>query len=171
VTTLAFLPPARAPQPFAARATCPGDRCIELVESEALHFSLGKVLRDVRNDTRQLAIGGKRNPLDLPMRVAPESHMAKHAPQVLPAGEFMAVDDDAVKLTVRFEPSVGRERQRVEVVHTQGFFELNDYDPRISLKMKGDGGAFRNRAQPLNRLLSFLIAECAIVSVQLARVL
>ena len=36
--------------------------------------------------------------------------------QVFPTRKFTTVNDDAAKLTVRFEPSVGRERQRVEVV-------------------------------------------------------
>jgi hypothetical protein len=60
---------------------------------------------------------------------------------------------------MRFDPSVGRERERVEVVRAQGLFDIGHYHARLCKKAEGYGRAFWDRAKPIDCLRSLLITE------------
>jgi hypothetical protein len=61
---------------------CPSDCDVEFIVSKALHLSLDEKSGDLRRETGQFAVRGKRNPLYLSMMIADESHVPKEAPKI-----------------------------------------------------------------------------------------
>ena len=78
------------------------------------------MLGDLGRQAGQLGIRRKCNPLYLPVMIANESHVAKEAPQILPTGKFAGMNHESLQVTMRFDPRVGSERQRVEILRAQG---------------------------------------------------
>jgi len=125
---------------------CPSDCDVEFIVSEALHLSLDEKSGDLWREAGQLAVRRKRNPLYLSMMIADESHVPKEAPKILPAGKFADVDHQPLQITMRFDPVIGAERQRVEILRAQGLLDLDHDHARVGKDTMRNSGAFRKRA-------------------------
>ena len=121
--------------------------------------ALNEMLGDLRCQAGQLAVRRKRNPLYLPMMIANESHVAKEAPQILPTGKFAGMDHQSLQVTMRFDPRVCGERQRVEILRAQGLLDLDHDHAGFGKKAVRNRGAFGKRPQPADGPVKFLIAE------------
>ena len=114
---------------------------------------------DLRRDAGQLAIRRKRNPLYLPMMIADKSHVPKEAPQILPTGKFADMDHQPLQVTMRFDPLIGGERQRVEILRAQRLLDFDHDHAGVGKKTVRNGSAFGKRDQPGDGLVKLLIAE------------
>ncbi len=68
--------------------------------------------------TRQFTVDRKRNPLYLPMMIAQKSHVPEKSSEILPTGKFTSMDHQPLQITVRFDPCIRSECQRIEVLRT-----------------------------------------------------
>lgn len=91
-----------------------------------LHLSLHEVLAEARGQTQEQAIRDQRNPVDFSMVIAHESHVPKEAPKTIPSVKSADADHQALELAVSLDPGVGCEGQGIEVLHAQGFVDLED---------------------------------------------
>ena len=79
------------------------------------------------------------------MMIADESHVPKEAPKILPAGKFADVDHQPLQVTMRFDPVIGGERQRVEILRAQGLLDFDHDHARVGKDTMRNSGAFRKR--------------------------
>ena len=80
------------------------------------------------------------------MMIADESHVPKEAPKILPAGKFADVDHQPLQVTMRFDPVIGSERQRVEILRAQGLLDFDHDHARVGKDTMRNSGAFRKRS-------------------------
>jgi hypothetical protein len=52
------------------------------------------------------------------MMIAQKSHVPEKSSEILPAGKFTSMDHQPLKITVRFDPCICSECQRIEVLRT-----------------------------------------------------
>lgn len=76
------------------------------------------------------------------MVVTDGTHMPQQASDVLPSREVAGVHDDTGQRLVGFEPAVDGLRQRVEVLCTQGRFDLDHNNPGLGQELVGDARPF-----------------------------
>ena len=95
------------------------------------------------------------------MMIADESQVPKEAPEILPTGKFTGVDHQTLQVTMRFDPGICRERQRVEILRAQGLLDLDHDHAGFGEQAVRNGGAFGERPQPVNGPRASLLPNTA----------